>query len=168
MTLDPLLSASPAIQIHAFAAILAFVLGALVLFRRKGDRWHRVGGRVWVAAMLVVCLSSFFIHTIRTFGPFSPIHLLSIGTPVALWFGVRHARMRNIIAHMRTMQITYVGALVIAGGFTFLPGRIMNEVLFGGPNPAEGVALVSMVAVAAIGMAAWRLRAPIVRRLRLA
>jgi hypothetical protein len=28
----------------------------------------------------------------------------------------------------------YVGALVIAGGFTFVPGRIMHDVAFGGAS----------------------------------
>ena len=36
MTLAPLLSASPAIQIHAFAAIAAFVLGVVQLSAPKG------------------------------------------------------------------------------------------------------------------------------------
>jgi hypothetical protein len=44
------------------------------------------------------------------------------------------------------MKATYVGALVIAGIFTFLPGRIMNDVLFGGPHPLAGVALVAAMA----------------------
>jgi uncharacterized membrane protein len=34
--------------------------------------------------------------------------------------------------HRSTMIGLYVGALVIAGLFTFVPGRIMHKVLFGG------------------------------------
>jgi uncharacterized membrane protein len=81
--------------------------------------------------MLVVASSSFFIHTIRLWGPWSPIHLLSIFTlimlPIAVWQAHRHAVER----HRWTMISLFVGALVIAGVFTLLPGRIMHAVVFG-------------------------------------
>ena len=160
MILQPLLEASPAIQIHAYAATLAFLLGGAILFRRKGDRTHRMGGRVWAVLMLAVRLSSFFIHTIRLWGPWSPIHLVSIGTLFALGYGIRLIRRRNVVAHQRTMQATYLGALIVAGIFTFLPGRIMNEVFFGGPQPMAGVAVVTGVAVAGAALVWMRLRKP--------
>ena len=155
MTLQPLLDASLAIQLHAVAAVLAFVLGGMILFGTKGDRLHRLGGRIWVGLMLAVCLSSFFIHTIRMLGPWSPIHLLSVTTIAGLARGVWLARQREIIGHRRIMQMTYVGALLIAGFFTFLPGRIMYEVFFGGPQPMAGVALAAAIIVGG-AMLAWR------------
>lgn len=155
MTFQPLLEASTAIQIHTAAAVLAFLLGGMILFRKKGDRLHRMGGRVWVALMLTVCLSSFFIHTIRLVGPWSPIHLLSIGTLVALARGVGLARARRIMEHRRTMQATYVGALLIAGFFTFMPGRIMYDVFFGGLQPMAGVAVAAAIVGGGVTMA-WR------------
>lgn len=129
MNLSPLGEADFAIQLHVAAATGALVLGSLVLFRRKGDRLHRLGGRIWVALMVVVALSSFFIHELRLVGPWSPIHLVSVGT---LWFladGVRLARRGRISAHRRTMQGVFFGGLIVAGGFTFLPGRLMHEVM---------------------------------------
>lgn len=135
MTLEPLFQASPAIQVHAFSAVAAFGLGAVVLFRRKGGFVHRLLGRIWVALMVVVALSSFFIHTIRVWGSWSPIHILSIAALLALAHGVAMIRRRNVRAHRRIMQSTFLGTLVVAGLFTLLPGRIMNAVLFG-PAPA--------------------------------
>jgi uncharacterized membrane protein len=132
MNFQPLLDASPAIQIHAWTAVAALILGAIVLFRRKGDRLHRRGGRIWVGLMLVVTLSSFFIHEIRLWGQWSPIHLLSISTLLALVRAVAMIRRGNVTAHKRTMKATFGGALVIAGLFTFVPGRIMYEVVFAG------------------------------------
>lgn len=155
MNFEPLLAASPAIQIHAVAAILAFGLGGLVLFRRKGDRLHRMGGRIWAGLMLAVCLSSFFIHTIRMVGPWSPIHLLSIVTLYALARGVWMARLARIADHRRTMRLTYAGALVAAGFFTFMPGRIMNAVFFGGPQPMAGAAVAAAI-VAGAGLITWK------------
>jgi uncharacterized membrane protein len=74
MTLAPLLAASPVIQIHAFAALGAFGLGIAQLAAPKGTLPHRTLGWTWVALMVVVAVSAFFIHTIRMWGPFSPIH----------------------------------------------------------------------------------------------
>ena len=45
--------------------------------------------------------------------------------------GVMRARRHNVIAHKWTMIGIFAGALVIAGAFTFLPGRIMHAVVFG-------------------------------------
>lgn len=159
MSLSPLLSASPVIQIHAFAAIFAFVLGAVVLFRRKGDRPHKRLGTIWVALMGVVAVSSFFIWTIRLFGPFSPIHLLSIVTLAGLWKAIAFARRRNIKGHMRTMQMLYLGALIIAGWFTFMPGRIMNHVVFGpdGAGPMQSAVFLA-VSLAVFAGAIWLVR----------
>ena len=78
MNLAPLLAAPAVIQIHAFAALGAFALGALQLAAPKGTIPHRTIGWIWAGLMFAVVLSSFFIHTIRLWGPFSPIHLRSI------------------------------------------------------------------------------------------
>lgn len=131
MTLAPLLDAAPAIPLHAFAAMAAFVLGIVQLSAPKGTLPHRALGWVWVALMLIVALSSFWIHQIRLVGPWSPIHLISIFALVMLVLGVTAARTRNIRRHKITMVSIFFGALVIAGLFTFMPGRIMHAVVFG-------------------------------------
>jgi len=132
MTLEPLLSATPAIQLHAFAAITAFGLGLVQLARRKGDTPHRMAGYVWIGLMLVIAASSFLIHEINQWRGFSLIHLLSIFVLVYAPIAVMHARRGRISAHKMGMIGLFVGALIIAGIFTFLPGRIMHAVLFGG------------------------------------
>jgi uncharacterized membrane protein len=71
-----------------------------------------------------------FIHKIRMWGPWSPIHLLSILVLVTLPLAVLHARRHDIAQHRIAMLMLFTGALVIAGGFTFLPGRIMHAVVF--------------------------------------
>jgi uncharacterized membrane protein len=131
MTLGPLLEASPAIQLHAFAAMAAFGLGLVQLATPKGTLPHRTMGFIWVALMVVVAASAFFIHQLRVWGPFSPIHLLSIAVlillPVAVWRAHRH----DVRHHRNAMLGMFFGALVVAGVFTFLPGRIMHAVAFG-------------------------------------
>lgn len=132
MSLAPLLNASPAIQLHAFTAITAFVLGLVQLLGAKGTGRHRALGYLWVALMLVIAISSFWIHGMRQLGPFSLIHLLSIMVLVMLPAGVYFARIHRVRGHKRTMLGLFAGALVIAGLFTFVPGRLMHQVVFGG------------------------------------
>jgi uncharacterized membrane protein len=131
MSLAPLLNAAPAIPLHAFAAMAAFVLGAVQLAAPKGTLPHRTIGWIWVALMASVAISSFWIHKARLIGPWSPIHLLSIFTLVVLPLGVWRAHQHRVTDHRRIMIFIFTGALVIAGLFTLVPGRIMHTVLFG-------------------------------------
>src|SRR5260370_20846576 len=84
MTLAPLLNTPVVIQIHALAAIAAFAVGLVQLTAPKGTIPHRLIGWSWGMLMLTVAVSSLFIHKIRLWGPWSPIHLLSILVLVTL------------------------------------------------------------------------------------
>ena len=129
MSLAPLLQASLVIQVHAFAAMAAFVLGIVQLSAPKGTVPHRLLGWIWGAIMVVVSVSAFFVHEIRLWGPWSPIHLLAVFTLVMLPLGVWRAH--EVQHHRWTMIGTFTGGLVVAGVFTFVPGRIMHAVAFG-------------------------------------
>jgi uncharacterized membrane protein len=131
MTLAPLLEAAPAIPLHAFAAMGAFVLGIVQFAAPKGTLPHRTLGFIWVGLMLVVAASSFWIHQIRLVGLWSPIHLLSIFTLVMLPLAVWKAHTHQVAAHRRIMIYLFLGALVVAGLFTLVPGRLMHTVVFG-------------------------------------
>ncbi len=131
MSLAPLLNAPVVIQIHAIAAMAAFALGLVQFAAPKGSIPHRTAGWIWVALMTAVSVSAFFIHEIRLWGPFSPIHLLAIFTLVMLPLAVLHARKHRVPNHKWAMIVIFIGGLVVAGGFTFVPGRIMHAVTFG-------------------------------------
>lgn len=151
MDATALASASPAIQLHAGAAILAFLLGTLVLLLKKGSPLHKAMGRVWVALMLVVALSSFFITEVRLLGPYSLIHALSVLTLLGLVQAVRAIRRGDVKAHRATMVGLYGGALILAGAFTLVPGRRMHAVLFAdGGWAAAWLALGFVTAVAMV------------------
>lgn len=132
MSLDPLLAAPLVVQVHAFAAMAAFALGVVQLAGPKGTLPHRAMGYAWVGLMLVVAASSFAIQGIRQWGAFSTIHLLSIMVVVLVPMAVLAARRRHVGTHRWAMLSLFGGALVIAGAFTLLPGRIMHRVAFGG------------------------------------
>jgi len=47
--------------------------------------------------------------------------------PLGVWKAHRH----EVSDHRRIMILVFSGALIIAGLFTLLPGRIMHSVVFG-------------------------------------
>jgi uncharacterized membrane protein len=143
MSLAPLLEAGPVIQGHVASARLALTLGPVAIYRKSRDVRHRAAGVLWVLAMLSTALSSFFIHDARVWGPCSPIHLLSVLTLIGLVQGLRHLRAGRIQAHGRAMKGLYIQALILAGAFTFLPGRRMSAAVFpGAPQAGFGAVLI--------------------------
>jgi uncharacterized membrane protein len=132
VTLAPLLDAAPVIRFHAAFAFAAIGLGAVQLLAPKGTLPHRTIGWTWAMLMILVTGTSFFIHNIRTWGPWSPIHLLSVFTLAIVPVAVLWARQHNVKAHRSAMIWIFTLALVVTGLFTLAPGRIMNKVVFGG------------------------------------
>jgi len=82
--------------------------------------------------MAAVAVSSFWSTGIAGEGRFSWIHGLSVFTLVTLVLAVRAARRGQIRRHQLGMIAIYIGALLVTGLFTLLPGRIMHQVVFGG------------------------------------
>ncbi len=120
------------IPFHAYAAFVAVGLGAVQLASAKGTRTHKMLGYIWVSLMLLVSVSSFWIHTIKVIGNFSPIHLLSLLTIWSVVEAIRTVRRGNVARHALMMKLLYVLALLLTGAFTLLPGRMMHQVIFGG------------------------------------
>lgn len=126
-----LLAAAPAqIQIHVAAVSVALAVGIVLMLGLKGNTVHRTLGWVWVTAMATAAISSLFIHRAGG-GGFSFLHLFAGWTLVALPMGVFAARKHNVRLHSRTMTGMFVGGLLIAGAFAFLPGRLMWRIVFG-------------------------------------
>lgn len=132
MTLTPLFNATPVIQIHTALAVFAVALTIAIFTIRRGSPAHRILGWIWVLSMAGVALSSFWISDIRLIGPFSPIHLLSVFVLLQLVSAVRAARSGQVQRHRQTMRGLVFGALIGAGAFTFLPGRVMYQIFLGG------------------------------------
>ena len=98
MTLAPLLGAPAVIQFHAAFAFAAIGLGVVQFLAPKGTLPHRTIGWAWATLMILVAGTSLFIHTIRTWGPWSPIHLLSLFTLAVVPFAVCAARQHDVRA----------------------------------------------------------------------
>lgn len=123
-------------QVHWVLALSALGLGSAILLRRKGDAVHKLLGRLWVGIMVVVSLTAVFISNnepgellYMAFG-FSYIHLLVPFTLAMLYVGIVCARRKLFGAHKIIMVATFCGSLVVAGAFTFLPGRHMHSLFF--------------------------------------
>jgi uncharacterized membrane protein len=162
MILAPLAASGFAIQVHTIAASFAVVLGAFVLWRQKGTALHKALGRVWIVLMLVTATSAIFINEIRLIGPFSPIHLFTIITYLGVFSALRAIIVkRDVARHRAEMQGLYVGALVLAGAFTLLPGRRMHEVLFGREAgwPPSLIAIGLILSLVMFMWLRWRRRA---------
>jgi uncharacterized membrane protein len=124
--------ASWPIALHLATALPALLLGPVVLIRRKGDRLHKIMGRIWVGLMVTAALASVFIRSpgggILGSG-FSFIHLFTIWTLISVPLGVLAIRRGDVNAHRQAMQGLYLG-LCVAGAFTLIPGRLLGNWVF--------------------------------------
>ena len=115
---------------HLFTIMIALALTPIMLLRRRGDRPHRVLGTTWVVAMIATALLSFGVRLSNN-GGFSLIHILSLWTliqvPIIWW----SARAHNIVRHRTAVRGMVIGALLIAGFFTFPFDRLLGHWLFG-------------------------------------
>ncbi|WP_162908393.1 DUF2306 domain-containing protein [Allorhizocola rhizosphaerae] len=113
------------IPAHAAVASVALMLGAYNLLRpTKGDRQHRLIGRVWVVAMYATILSSFTIREIRP-GQFSWIHGLSVFTFVTLTIALWAAFTHRVQTHRRFVTGSYLGLVGAFVGAVAVPVRYL-------------------------------------------
>jgi uncharacterized membrane protein len=151
MTLAPLLNAAPLVQAHAFLAMSAIALGAVQLSAPKGTIPHRAFGWTWITLVASMLIIAFFNHDISLWDPFGPgiccrdpdtcgnghsascasIHLISAYFLLALPYGALHARRHDVISHRNAMRWLFLGILLVGTLLTFVPHRIMHDVVFG-------------------------------------
>jgi uncharacterized membrane protein len=145
------------IPIHAAGATIALFLGAYNLRQRpKGDRRHRLVGRVWMVAMYWTVLSSFAIKELRP-GHFSWIHGLSVFTfctlSIALWAALTH----RVELHRRFVTGSYLGLLGAFVGAVVVPVRHIPQWAIHQPLRLA-LAAAACLAVAAVVVALSRRR----------
>jgi uncharacterized membrane protein len=127
---------TPTIAIHMSAAILATVIGPIALWARLGrstrPKLHRAFGYAWVTLMLMVAVSAIFIrdYQLPNIAGFSPIHLLVPFTLGMIFLAFKRLFEGNITAHKKYMQGTYIGACLVSGGFTLIPGRYLGNLIW--------------------------------------
>ena len=119
---------------HLFTVLAAFPIGAWLLLNRKGTKVHRYLGRPYVGLMMITAVASLAMPAAlgpTLFGHFGFIHLFSVSVLFSIPAAVIAIRRGDIAAHRGHMVGVYVGGILIAGTFSFMPGRLMHQVLFG-------------------------------------
>lgn len=114
-----------AVIAHLATVLAALPIGVSQLLLPKGTIRHRAAGYAWCGLMTFTALVSFAIHAINP-GGLSPIHLFSVLTLVLVPVIIHRARAGQVAKHQRAVLGLIVGGLVIAGLFTFLPGRVLG------------------------------------------
>mgnify|MGYP000464332118 CR=1 FL=1 len=117
------------VKVHIAAALAALVIGFIILALPKGRGPHKALGWTWVVAMSITAVSSLFMTGLNG-DIYSLIHLISGWAIIVLPMGIYAIRNRKVDAHRRHMMSLFLGALLIAGTFSFLPGRFMFEFFF--------------------------------------
>ena len=118
---------------HLATVVPAFLIGSCIFLTKKGTATHKWLGKIYMALMLITAAITLFMAAVvgpTLFGHFGYLHLFSltvfVGVPLALY----GARTGNLWLHVGSMTGLYVGGLLIAGGFAFLPGRLLHSWIF--------------------------------------
>jgi uncharacterized membrane protein len=120
--------------LHLATVIPCFVIGTVLLLIKKGTSIHKSFGRVYMILMLFTAVVTLLMPAqvgptvLKHFGWIHSFSLLTLYTvPTAYWA----IKRGDVKVHKRKMILLYFGAIIIAGGFTFVPGRYLYEVCFG-------------------------------------
>ena len=72
--------------IHTIFGLVALVAGTAVIFLKKGGRWHRTLGHVYLTNMLALNISALFIY--KLYGHFGPFHWMAVASLLTLIVGM--------------------------------------------------------------------------------
>jgi len=127
MTYDQLM------YIHLVTVVPCFFIGTILLLIKKGTKIHKFWGRIYMVLMLFTAIVTLFMRA--DLGPkflnhFGYIHLFSLLTIWTVPTAYLAIKKGNVKSHQRKMILLYFGALIIAGGFTFYPGRYLYNLFF--------------------------------------
>lgn len=140
MSLQPVFAAPLPVIVHFLTVVPAFFLGGwLLMASRKGSPPHRMVGVSYLLLMSVTAVTTVYIRSPESWPHIqlgsdirmSFIHLFIPLTIRGVYSGVTRVRRGDIAGHRRDMISLYIGALTIAGVLSFMPGRIMHQVVFG-------------------------------------
>ncbi|MCA9967175.1 MAG: DUF2306 domain-containing protein [Anaerolineales bacterium] len=64
--------------VHTTFGIVALLAGTAVIFLKKGGRWHRTFGHIYLTNMIALNVTALFIY--RLYGRFGPFHWMALGS----------------------------------------------------------------------------------------
>jgi uncharacterized membrane protein len=129
--ISPLWSRPFSVQLHVISVTVGFFSGLIIFMLPKGSGLHRILGWTFVVAMtLAAATSIMMIADFNTGVNF--LHIFTVMTAVSLTLGLAAIRRGDVRSHAYNMIGLYIGAILVAGAFAFIPGRLMWRMLFGG------------------------------------
>jgi len=120
--------------LHLYTVVPSVFIGGSLLVIKKGTLIHKRLGRIYMVLMLFTAIVTLFMPAMvggRILNHFGWIHLFSFLTLWTVPTAYLAIKKGNVKAHKRKMILLYFGAIIIAGAFTFTPGRYLHEVFFG-------------------------------------
>ena len=104
--------------VHLVFASLALAAGTVVVLIRKGTRWHRTLGHVYLTCMIALNVTALFIY--QKFGIFGPFHWMAVASLLTLLVGMVPVFMRRpkgswLQLHAGFISGSYVGLVAAAG-----------------------------------------------------
>jgi uncharacterized membrane protein len=101
--------------IHTVASLIALVTGAIVIVRQKGTAAHKLNGRIYVLATIVICLTSFAIYRLNKF--WFP-HWFAVASLVVttIGFAFAHFQWPRMWVHLHLTCMIASYYILIGGG----------------------------------------------------
>ena len=129
---------------HLVTALLAIVVGLLIVLSKKGTPRHRWLGRAYVVLIIMINVTAFLIYELfGTFGLFHWMAVLSLLTVLIGYFPARARKPGWRSQHAFFMSGSYVGLIAAFAAETFT--RYIPMPFF------AGVAVVS-IAISLVGV----------------
>lgn len=116
--------------LHLASIFPAFLIATFLMLSKKGTTIHRLLGKIFMILMLFSAAVSLFMSAEvgpTLFSHFGFIHLLSIQVLYSVCAAYIAVKQGDIRRHKTNMILLYVGGLMIAGGLTLLPGRLLHS-----------------------------------------
>lgn len=97
---------------HTLLASIALGLGAYVLWRPKGGRWHRSFGHLYFSLMVAMNITGLFMT--QLFGGFGPFHWMAVVTLLILMIGISTVLLRWPAQGWRKLHGHFMAASYVA------------------------------------------------------
>ena len=120
--------------IHLATVLPCFLIGTILLIIKKGTKIHIYSGRIYMILMLITATVTLFMPAQvgpRFLDHFGLLHSFSLLTIYSVPTAYLAIKAGNVKVHKRKMILLYFGAIILAGGFTFYPGRYLYTLFFG-------------------------------------
>jgi uncharacterized membrane protein len=98
--------------IHTIFGLTALLAGTAVVLIRKGTRWHRTLGHVYLTSMVSLNATGLFIYNL--YGHFGPFHWMAISSLIILAAGMvpvftRRPKQRWLEIHAVLINGSFIG-----------------------------------------------------------